>query len=325
MHRRVAKNSSPLLAVTSLLPIADLFEDNGLPAEADELRVYVEEISPRVEEGMKEMSVTQSIEIAEVDKFFAPFLATDHLFVALYRVARYTAPKVAEVRNMLATARRDTPIQFLFTRVSFGHSGLPVTQTGSADEHPDAHLSMYYGHSMSMTGLFFRFGWDRLIAKFGFDAAGLLDTLKGTPLIQKDRSSFFLEGLQAHIDGDYLKAIHVLVPQVENMLRELLRLMHIPRSKRVRGQSGITELKTMGEALWDPRVVEALEEDLHFFLTHLYVEKHGLNLRNDLSHGIAPPTVFTQMVSGMVIQSVVLLSVIRPDMVSLEPLDPSTR
>jgi hypothetical protein len=322
MHRRIAKTSSPLIAVTSLLPIVDLFDDNGLPAEADELRLYVEEISPRVEEGMQEMSFNQSIEIAKVDKYFEPLLATDYLFVALYRVAKHTIPKVNEVRSILAEARRDYPIQFLVTRVSFGHSGLPVTQTGSADEHPDAHLSMYYRHSLSMTGLFFQFGWERLVGKFGFDAAGFAAAIGGTPLIQEGRSAFFLEGLKAHFDKDYLKAVHILVPQVENMLRELLRLLGIPRSKRVRTHPGVTELKTMGEVLWDQRVVGTLEEDLHFFLTHLYVEKHGLNLRNDLSHGIAPPNVFTQTVSGMVIQSIILLSAIRPESIHFEQTAP---
>jgi hypothetical protein len=70
MHRNIAKNSSPLLAVSTLLSVIDLYEDHGLPVEANDLRLHVEKVSPRVEEGMKTMSVEQRIDIAQVDNFF---------------------------------------------------------------------------------------------------------------------------------------------------------------------------------------------------------------------------------------------------------------
>lgn len=321
MHRNIANNSSPLSAVSTLLSVIGLYEDHGLPVEADDLRLYVEEVSPRVKEGMKTMSVEQSIDIAELDDFFEPLLKTESPFAALFRVARNTAPKVDQVRQHLEELRRVAPIQFLATRVSFGHSGLPTTQTGSAEDNPDEHLSMQYAQSMSLSSLFFLFGWQRIITKFDLDATKVLEVIEGTPLMHKDRRTFFLEGIAAHFEKDYLKAIHVLVPQVENMLRELLRVIHIPRSKRVRNQPGMTELKTMGDILRDPRLADALEDDLRFFLIHLYIEKHGLNLRNDLSHGITPLGVFNEMTSGMVIQSIILLSVIRPESIYFDPAE----
>lgn len=318
MHRKIATRSSPLIAVSTLLPIIDLYEDHGLLAEADNLRLYVEEVSPRTEEDMKTISVEQSINIAEVDDFFEPLLKTESPFVALFRMARNTAPKVDQVRQQLEHLRNVAPIQFLLTRISFGHSGLPTTQTGSADDHPDEHLSMQYAQSMSLSSVFFTFGWQRTAARFGLDAKKVFAAIEGTPLIRTDRKTFFLDGISAHFEKDYLKAIHVLVPQVENMLRELLRIMHIPRSKRVHNRPGTAELKTMGEVLRDPRLADALEDDLRFFLTHLYIEKHGLNLRNDLCHGIAPLGVFNEMTSGMVIQSIILLSAIRPESIYVD-------
>jgi hypothetical protein len=323
MHRNIAKNSTPLLAVSRLLSVVDLYEDHGLPVEADELRLYVEEVSPRVKEAMKTISVEQSIDIAEVDSFFEPLLETDKTFVALFRIARNTAPKVDKVRRQLEELRRVAPFQFLVSRITFGDSGLPTTQTGSADDNPDEHLSMQYGQSMSLSSVFFLFGWQRIVTKFDLDAVKVLAAIEGTPLIHKDRKTFFLEGINAHFEKDYLKAIHVLVPQVENMLRELLRVMHIPRSKRVRNKPGITELKTMGDILRDARLADSLEDDLLFFLNHLYIEKYGLNLRNDLSHGIASLEVFNEMTSGMVIQSIILLSVISPECIYMEQTAPT--
>jgi hypothetical protein len=313
LHRDMADATAPLVAVSSLLSVVELFEDNGLLVEADELRVYVEELSPRVEEGMKTTTVSQSLDRAELDAYYDEIIKPDRLFLAAYRLALHTAPKVQDVRARLAHLRQIAPIQFLVHRVSYGNSGLPVTQTGSADENPDAHFSMQYGKELPISGMFFHLGWQKLLAKFGYNAESLLRELDPTPLIRPDRRPFFVEGLGAHFTGDYVKAIHVLVPQVENMLRELLRFLRIPRTKRVRGQPGVTELKNMNDVLRDPRVIETLEDDLRVFLTHLYIDKHSFNLRNDLSHGIAPYGALTEVVSGMVIQSIILLSAIRSE------------
>ena len=227
-------------------------------------------------------------------------------------------PKLEEVRKRLEHLQTVSPIAFLVSRVSYGHSGLPVSQTGSADADPEGHLSLQYGQELNLSGWFFVLGLKRIREKFAVDEDKLLEVLAPTPLIASDRHSFVKEGIRAHLDGDYFKSIHVLVPQVENMLREMLRFLRLPRSKRVTGRTGITQLKTMGDVLRDARIVDILDEDLRWFLTHLFIEQQGFNLRNDLSHGIAPATIFNEQVSAMVLQSVILLSAIREDHIFLD-------
>jgi len=41
----------------------------------------------------------------------------------------------------------------------------------------------------------------------------------------------FEEGFAAYANGDFVKAIHVLIPQVENSLRELLKMLDLPTTK----------------------------------------------------------------------------------------------
>ena len=69
----------------------------------------------------------------------------------------------------------------------------------------------------------------------------------------------------------------------------------------------------MNDALHESRVREALNAKLWSFLKVLYADKRGINLRNFVAHGIAPVGAFNRINAGLVVQSVVLLSAIRPE------------
>ena len=49
----------------------------------------------------------------------------------------------------------------------------------------------------------------------------------------------------------------------------------------------------------------------HTYLTVLYIDKRGLNLRNDLAHGLLPPSVFNRQIADRVFHSLLALSLIR--------------
>src|SRR5579863_5261589 len=83
--------------------------------------------------------------------------------------------------------------------------------------------------------------------------------LYGSLLIVKDRIPFFRDGLAAYEAGDYLKTIHVLIPQVENCLRQLLELLNLSPTKSSDKGDGTYELKNMYDCLAEEGVHEALE------------------------------------------------------------------
>ena len=119
------------------------------------------------------------------------------------------------------------------------------------------------------------------------------------------------EGLSAYLNGDFLKAIHVLIPQVEESLRNFLALIGIPPVKNVPRHPGITDVKSMNNVLEDARVREKLPEDVWRYLTVLYVERIGFNLRNDLAHGLMPLEAFNEIIANWVFHSLLILSPIR--------------
>ena len=196
-----------------------------------------------------------------------------------------------------------------------GHMGLPVGMIGTYDEDEEGHIVMRVAEQMNLNAMVFLSGIEDWKRKF--ELGGLPDTpnIFDCPLIPADRVSLYREGMSAFDAEDYVKCIHVLVPQVENSLRELLKLLEVSETKT--DDEGSVELKNMNDVLHEPRVREALDEKLWTFLKVLYADKRGINLRNFVAHGIAPVEAFNRINAGLVVQSVVLLSAIRPEAVHI--------
>jgi hypothetical protein len=86
----------------------------------------------------------------------------------------------------------------------------------------------------------------------------------------KSHRPFFEEGLAAYAAGDYVKATHVLIPQVDNSLRELLKLLDLPTTTN--DDEGCFELKNMNHVLHDEVMQATRDERLWGFLKVLYTD-----------------------------------------------------
>jgi hypothetical protein len=67
----------------------------------------------------------------------------------------------------------------------------------------------------------------------------------------------------------------------------------------------------MNEVLSDARMREKLTENLWRYLTVVYIDRRGLNLRNDLAHGLVPPDGFKRHVADRVFHTLLALSLMR--------------
>ena len=125
-----------------------------------------------------------------------------------------------------------------------------------------------------------------------------------------------MEALTAYENRDFRKTVSELVPQIESMLRELLRLLEIPTRKAIRVGAG-SELKNINDVLVDERVLETLDENLVLFLRAVYIDKRALNLRNNFAHGILSTKEFNEGIASLTVMSLVALAAIGPHTIYL--------
>lgn len=81
-------------------------------------------------------------------------------------------------------------------------------------------------------------------------------------------------------------------------------------------------MKNTYDYLNEKGVREALAGKLRYFLKALCIDNRGLNLRNFISRGRAEYEAFNKLNAALVVQSVMLLSVVRPSAVTLAEEEP---
>lgn len=94
----------------------------------------------------------------------------------------------------------------------------------------------------------------------------------------------FGKALFAGYDRDLVTAIHLLVPQIEHMVRFHLKQAGI-KTTTLDGDGIETEfgLSTLMNV---PEAKKVFGEDLTFEFSALLCDAHGPNLRNELAHGL---------------------------------------
>jgi hypothetical protein len=105
-----------------------------------------------------------------------------------------------------------------------------------------------------------------------------------SPIVPEGRERLFGKALFAGYEKDFVAALHLLVPQVEHMVRWHLKAAGIKTTTLdkdgVENENGLSALMEL------PEVRQIFSEDLSFELKALFCDAFGPNLRNELAHGL---------------------------------------
>jgi hypothetical protein len=149
--------------------------------------------------------------------------------------------------------------------------------------HRDLHVSLYIEPAR-----------EQLVFEHAFSLHDLEPLVRDNPLVAPGHGYAVLRGLFDGLTGDFLSASHLLVPQLEAMLRQALRLQGELTSSLP--PSGVQDEMTLNRMLEEPSLTAPLEgllgRDTVFDLRGLLIERFGANFRNNLSHGLFSDSAF---------------------------------
>ena len=120
--------------------------------------------------------------------------------------------------------------------------------------------------------------------RFELDLDDARRIVEHSAFVMPSRSKLFETGINAGFQEDFITAINILVPQVENSVRCLLQdsgaIVYNLKD------DGTEEVKTLHALLDLPEAADIFEADLLFTLKAVFCSKFGLNLRNENAHGL---------------------------------------
>lgn len=242
-------------------------------------------------------------------------LGVDHALMSL-ACAPSLIPVIESVEDRSRKQAEQFPLQHLFTQVTLDGSR-QVHRGDSPEKSDEAQLFDQYAFDVLFLSLRLDVTFGVFRDEGGLDVDALSEVLQGSPFIDGGAVEILEVGLERYLSGDYVSAMHVLIPQLEDVLRATLRRLG---GSTTSIRDGVTRESDLGQVLSANELGELLGEDMIFYLRYLLVEQLGMNLRNSVAHGLIRKSECTGQVAALV-----LLSLFRLVPYKADPETPTER
>lgn len=126
--------------------------------------------------------------------------------------------------------------------------------------------------------------WHVIRAEHRLPEEEFVEVARRAAIVPKDRVALFGKGLYAGYDRDFVTALHILVPQLENLVRQQLKAAgalttHFDK-RSIETENGLSTLMEL------PHAVQVFGESFCYEVKALFCSPYGPNLRNELAHGL---------------------------------------
>lgn len=307
---KLTTKAQGLVALHWLQEAYGVFLHFGLKEEAEGLQLAAK---AKGEEAAKQMVThRQSFEIPqeEMEKFLN-WVTEGDLESALTKIVGQFLPKLEDIRKQLSEMKEQHKLLAMMPCAILSEDQV-IGRAGSVEEDPEGRLVFQVRDNLKYETVWLQAALDRTREKYDFSPKAILPYLFESPLFDPARTGLLEQGIDAYLANDHVKAIHVLLPQIEHCLRRLLGILGKPTNKHRRSDLGIMVEKSLNDILdYESSVQQCLGEDATAYLQILLCDARGFNLRNNVAHGLMVTGEFHRFFSDRLIHVLLFLAQLR--------------
>ena len=265
-----------------------------------ELRKHLNESG---EKSLDEMGVIRSrgVDISQIVKDARNSVRGKALDEALKAfVNQLEGEDTKELRESTIEQMRSYPVQSLFSGTLMSRDGRVIakqpgtglsTTLSDGDEADDNEVVIrskmvenYRFHvDLAVRGYIWP-AQEILLLEHRLREADFVNLARQSPIVPMGRELLFGKALFAGYDRDFVTALHILVPQIEHMVRYYLKQAGVQTTNidvnGIENENGLSSLMDL------PQTEKIFGEDLSFEIKALFCDPFGPNLRNELAHGL---------------------------------------
>lgn len=214
----------------------------------------------------------------------------------------------ATLRGMVEKAAAIAPLQAHLRMVIMGKRGATAATIGSVKEDMPGRMINQAAMLIGASAPWVHQALENAKTRWNIDADGFLSFLAQSPLFPAHTHAMLKNGIEAWVEEDAVKAIHILVPQVEAALRKVLASMGESVMQPSKEAGGL-EVIGMGKVLHHKTFAAKFDPTASHHLRALYTHPKGINLRNKIAHGTAGEELLGRGAANWVIHSLLVVRV----------------
>lgn len=247
------------------------------------------------ENSLNEMGkiTSGSIDISELIENSVKAVKGKELSEALLQFANvYRGARADKIRSFSEEMIRNHPLRSLFAATHMSSDGRVIAKKPAADlggENQESVIwpEMVKHYAMELSLVVQGDIWPALEVirqEHRLKEADFYSVVKRSPVVPPDRIRLMAKAIFQGFDGDFISALHLLIPQIENLVRYHLK-QHGEKTTNI-DINGIENENGLSTLMDNSKVEDIFGKDLSFELKAIFCDPFGPNLRNELAHGL---------------------------------------
>ena len=303
---------SALQLMGNLEQIYQMYRHYGLESEATRLSVEIQKVGAKAKEEMQahqmEYEIPQEVHDQADEMFGDKAESNDERWS---NFAIYFIPRRLNEEVRLKELAKHYPFRFMMGTNMMDAKGRPMSYVGSYESDPEGQLILHITQKMNLEIHFLYMAINRLLNTGTLTVDEVMNKfIIPCPLFEEDRYEIIKEALGYLLDAKYTLFCHLIVPQIENALCNLVEMSGSSVIKPQRQGKGF-QLRTLDDLLREKAVSDAFTEDGAYYLRLVLTDQRAMNIRNLLCHGILSPVHFTSGAAAWLLHVLVMIGMDR--------------
>ncbi|NLI17173.1 MAG: DUF4209 domain-containing protein, partial [candidate division Zixibacteria bacterium] len=275
----------------------------------DRLKIRIKQVNKDSKSQMQSVSGETKIPVEAINEYvnrFKELTLTDSLGVigSEFHVMIPHDIAVEKAKSSLA----DTPLLALVTETVLSDDNIIAEVKPGNEKLEKFAKDIIIHHCYSTIQIFINPVLQLLIKDKGLSCDKYIEFISDSNLIEKDRLSLIKVGIERYWAEDYISSMHILVFQIEGILRDVLGHLGRPTTKIARD---VTQERLLDDILRDEILKHCLGDDFCYFLQIILSDPLGVNLRNRVGHALARENEFNKVVNLLLLLILLRFGVLR--------------
>ncbi|MGO4185337.1 DUF4209 domain-containing protein [Paenibacillus sp. TAF43_2] len=307
-HQQGRENKSELAKAHFYEKALQHYINNGFTEKIDSMKKEIRKAYETAESNGEFKPVSGSIKISEqeITEEIQPYLDVElQEAVSMFARERGFIPDIDSIEKQTEKQLQTFSLSSLFSQ-SMVTDGKKIFQVTDDKDSFNMTLNRNYLLHMQLKASLLMVPLFNDLTKNGLTSVHILEKLDNWGYINTDNFTIIKVGIERFFEKDYISSLHILVPQLEAVIRGFFGKIGYATTSVKKGTA--QHEQTFNEFLEREDIKKEMPKDVHKYIQMLMVEQTGCNFRNKIAHGLIQSSECNLMTSLLILHLYLVMS-----------------
>lgn len=282
----------------------------GLDNRANQLFPEIRALGIKTLNEMQSVEHTFTLERKEIEEYLKDVMTGTHEQRLVRYIIEYLPVREREIKKYKEQSK-EFPLENTMSTEVFDGNGNVTSRLGAGKNSEEQKLHYFMDRKLRLESMFMHIHMEELKKSGDITVEKMMKMFDDCPLVEESHWRFLERGFEAYLNEDYLVCCHVLIPQVEAMVRLLVAINGGEVLRQGQDPAAGDEYYSLDSLLDSPVAKKYMNEDLITYFKVLFTSSAGWNLRNLFSHGLLSASSFNSTMADRVVHAIMILSMFK--------------